>query len=764
MSKSKIISAMIISVVVISMATPVFATNQQGSGFTDIDGHWAKETITKWKDYEIIKGVGSNKFAPNDTIDRKDFAVIIDNLLGYNTDKVYSISDLKNEEYFSKAMNSLIGANILRVEDNKVRPYDKITREEAAEILCKAFKLETKYHNIDAMNNEKISSWAIPYISTMLAEGFMRGDTKGNINPTSNLTRAEAITLMSNILGELYLGDIDSKDFIEATLISPNPIITHTKVGDLRVLNAKEVRVVDSDINNLRVDAEKLSVTDSKISNIEAITDNSSIDISSSNIYNISIEGKNISVNSDNDNLGKIKIKGGCSASINGKTIQNSNEFELVYESASDILDIDKNIKLAHSINADNLVSLSVSTNEVGVLEEGVLINDTDTIPTMEKHSNISKIEGKLEKKISEGIKQITVRPYIKLSNDITKYGEAIIIRANNYKLGLKLNNTEVIRNDKAGSLSGIKKEVLFSLKGENTSNIQDIKMISSKDNILGDITKHVSTLQLISDTSVENITNKIYKSNIIFSVNSNGIVELDRFYGYRIKFKDGTQKEIFPLVEDTTIPENYTEEIKTGEGKLVSNTLHITGNSYKSSNSIVEETGIVYTIQDYMNTEPDAVTSNWTEVKCEGITNDVIIELNDTTDSKIYYAFYVKTNRGISYGQINQIVGRTSPILTGNQSVKVNGEGTIASIKIGVETSSDIDLENSKIHNVETCSINIDKYTEKSLLEIGGQYKDGMLSLVISDLKPDSEYKVRLLVKNEVGILDNIVVQFNTK
>ena len=44
-----------------------------------------------------------------------------------------------------------------------------------------------------------MDDWAKPYVEGALDAGYLSGDDKGNLNPTNNITRAEAVTVLMRV-------------------------------------------------------------------------------------------------------------------------------------------------------------------------------------------------------------------------------------------------------------------------------------------------------------------------------------------------------------------------------------------------------------------------------------------------------------------------------------------------------------------------------------------------------------------------------------
>lgn len=713
--------------------------------FSDVESHWARDTIEKWQGYNIINGVGDNKYMPDSNIQRKDFAVIVCKLIGLSgeSDSNITFSDLKEDEYYTSSIKLLASVGIITGKDGQIKPSELVTRQEAASILCKALNIPKSNQEIKGEDADTIDEWARPYISALTNAGYMRGDTQGNINPKANVTRAEALVLISNIVGEYNTdGLIVGQNETDITSINNTVKIEDTIVsGKANIILNDKLDIISSTINELSTSSDIVNINKSKVTTV--IANKSNIVINTDGSVNTLIINSNNVVVNNSGAINKLVINPGNSVIYNGNKLENTSAVEVTYSKETLGVKESNKASLIAQLKHDNSLTANIKTDLNGT--SGILYNNSLNVPTLEKHDGeVQQLNTKLKDN-----SEITVRGYI-IDNNKVEYTNVIALRSFDHKLGMKIKSTEAIRDN--GKLLGIKKTAQFSLKGTNIPEINSIQMLSSTDNIL-DINSHESV-----------VDRNIMESTIQFNVNEYGTVALDRFYGYRITFKDGSTYEAFPILEDSAIPENYISDINTGEAEFIGNKLEVKGNTYKSAGSLIEETGIVYKVQNYSETEPEVVGNDWEYVKSTSMDNSVSIDMKDTTNSKIYYTFYVRTNTGKSYGPIKQIVGRTAPILTGNQSININKDSNIASIKIGIDTSSNINLNNSIIHSLSKDNKTIEKYSEIKLDTIDSKYTDGILQIVLTGLEKGIDYKLSLLVSNDSGILDNITIQFSTK
>lgn len=164
--------------------------------YDDIQNHWAKETIEAWSNKGIVKGY-DGKFRPDDFITRGEFAVVLNRILLFDEPAENTFDDLK-ESFYTAAVLCLNKQGIMNGFEKNIRPDDFITREEAAVMLFKAMKLETK--EISALNfndEDEISDWAKPYMTSLVNEGVFKG-YNGCLRPKDNITRAETASLIDS--------------------------------------------------------------------------------------------------------------------------------------------------------------------------------------------------------------------------------------------------------------------------------------------------------------------------------------------------------------------------------------------------------------------------------------------------------------------------------------------------------------------------------------------------------------------------------------
>lgn len=223
--------SVILALVLIFGVMPVNAV--EADTFKDIKSHWAKTAIERWSEKGVVKGYAGN-FNPNDEIKRGDMAVILDNLMNYNEKSENNFSDLKASTYYADAILRAKAAGVMTGSGNQVRPEDKITREEASVMLCKALKIEEQATcNSSFKDQNQVSSWAKGSINAFVNKGWING-FEGKVNPKNKITRAEVVTILNKAIPQETL----TGPTIETTLTDGKTIKSSKLTFDVFAKNA----------------------------------------------------------------------------------------------------------------------------------------------------------------------------------------------------------------------------------------------------------------------------------------------------------------------------------------------------------------------------------------------------------------------------------------------------------------------------------------------------------------------------------------------
>ena len=145
----------------------------------------------------IFKGVSGDKFAPETPITRGMTATILGRVANApETAEASIFKDVDNSAYYAPFVTWCNKNGIVKgISSDKFAPDDNVTREQIATIVGRY--IESKGKTLEASKNKfvddaKISDYAKNYVYALVNAGILKGDDTNNFRPADNLTRAEA--------------------------------------------------------------------------------------------------------------------------------------------------------------------------------------------------------------------------------------------------------------------------------------------------------------------------------------------------------------------------------------------------------------------------------------------------------------------------------------------------------------------------------------------------------------------------------------------
>lgn len=204
----KLMATTLASCMIMSMfSQSVHAT----TSFTDTSSHWAKDSIEKWADLNIVNGY-SNLFYPSNNIIRGDVALILDRVMGYELYGNNVFADLDNYYYTTSVLKANY-AGIILGDGVNIRPTDNITREEASVMICRAMHFDTSnYTSTGFSDNLDISSWALNSVAYLSQAGIVNGRPDNTFDPSAYIERAEFVAILDRAIALLLN---DSEEYSE---------------------------------------------------------------------------------------------------------------------------------------------------------------------------------------------------------------------------------------------------------------------------------------------------------------------------------------------------------------------------------------------------------------------------------------------------------------------------------------------------------------------------------------------------------------------
>ena len=200
---------------------------------TDIQGHWAQNTINKWVDKGDISGYPDGTFRPNNMITRAEFVVLVNNAMGYTKSGYAYFSDVPSHYWGKNAIQTGVAAGYISGDGNGIfRPNDPVTRQEAAAMISRILDLKQNesraYRYTDSY---AISNWAKGVVGAVSEAGIMAGYPDGSFGPNKVLTRAEAVLALDKTVN--YKPGDKEEDKEETK--KEDMLLTQTKLEDTTI-------------------------------------------------------------------------------------------------------------------------------------------------------------------------------------------------------------------------------------------------------------------------------------------------------------------------------------------------------------------------------------------------------------------------------------------------------------------------------------------------------------------------------------------------
>lgn len=199
--------------------------------YSDTQGTWAEAAIERWSGYGMIQG-NNGKFDPDGTLTRGQMATMLARLLKLPAAESAGFSDITAETWCADAVNRCAAAGVMQGNNGMAMPNAPITRQEAMVMLARALgvapitdtKALAKFADAD-----KVGTFAQGYLAALVEAGIVKGTADGKLDPLSNITRAEMVTIVDRLIA--HYADTDG-------------MTVDAKDGGLVLVVAKNVKVV----------------------------------------------------------------------------------------------------------------------------------------------------------------------------------------------------------------------------------------------------------------------------------------------------------------------------------------------------------------------------------------------------------------------------------------------------------------------------------------------------------------------------------------
>ena len=194
-------------IVYVYLGKGVYAVKQIDSNFTDVSGHWAKDSILFVTNHELFRGVSEGRFAPNETMTRAMLVTVLYRMMGQpKVSEGPAFSDVPSKSWYSDAVKWAHENNIINgISDTQFAPDLYVSREQLVTILYR-FLLSTGFGAPEAGNLSRypdegsVADFAKDAFKWAVEAGIVNGTDTGMLNPKNDATRAQVAAVFERMI------------------------------------------------------------------------------------------------------------------------------------------------------------------------------------------------------------------------------------------------------------------------------------------------------------------------------------------------------------------------------------------------------------------------------------------------------------------------------------------------------------------------------------------------------------------------------------
>ncbi|MBY9080661.1 S-layer homology domain-containing protein [Paenibacillus sp. HN-1] len=193
-----------------SAASAGSAGQKVEAGPADYSGHWAQSDFQAWVQKGLIAGYGGGVYKPDQQITRGEWMALINRAFQFQSKSPVSFRDVAVGSKYEADIQKAVAAGYAGGhDDGTIRPEAPVSRQEAAVMLVRLFKLKEGSSSVLPSDAADLPSWSRSAVQTLLGEKYVNGYEDGSFKGSRSLTRAEALRMIDGIAGELFVSSGD---------------------------------------------------------------------------------------------------------------------------------------------------------------------------------------------------------------------------------------------------------------------------------------------------------------------------------------------------------------------------------------------------------------------------------------------------------------------------------------------------------------------------------------------------------------------------
>lgn len=220
---------------------------QQKSSASDIAGHWAEETLQKWKDEGYLNGDQLGNINPNGAITRAQLAAVINRSFQFDSKTSISYSDVKTTAWYYEDLSIAASQGYMKGYSNgSFKPDAQVTRQELAVILSALLDLKPNDAANKFQDTVNSPAWSKGAIGAVATNGIMNG-SNSKFRPAAGASRAEAVIVLERALNQLKAKE---------TTVYEKAGIYGPAVGTEKIVGSVHIKAPDITLRNMVIEGD----------------------------------------------------------------------------------------------------------------------------------------------------------------------------------------------------------------------------------------------------------------------------------------------------------------------------------------------------------------------------------------------------------------------------------------------------------------------------------------------------------------------------
>lgn len=238
-------------VLVLTMAVCTLSVGAMADTYDDIAGLYpaAKEAVEYWTSVGVLHG-DNGHFRPYDNMTRAEAATLISELL--NLTEVGDISgfvDVPDVWYHDPIAKCYSAGIMVGTDATHMSPNIDLSRETLFVLLGRALGIEpAETANRTFVDSSKVSSWAVGMVNALINIGAINGNDRNELRPTDNITREQVAVFLRGLVGNYVVDDGETVEAVtngKVTIIAASGVKVTSPAGTtVNVVLAGNVKTV----------------------------------------------------------------------------------------------------------------------------------------------------------------------------------------------------------------------------------------------------------------------------------------------------------------------------------------------------------------------------------------------------------------------------------------------------------------------------------------------------------------------------------------